>query len=1479
MQDLQSFLDAIAGKQTSKAANPQPPKTFQQVVDANSAPRQTDLEFLKQKAELAMTLAKQSRKYQMPQLRMLRQQMNKDIAAGNYKRIKAFIEAEQREANLKPVEAARKTYVPPPPGAMQDIELKPFFTDPAGSLSRYQRHLERKGLSSPPPGWNKEAWNALVIAGNAVDLGTGFRVLNTTDERPDESRTSGERVIESIANIAGMLPLGAATAAPKGASVLTKIGRGALTSLATDIPQLTVASAQAGGPAELLSQMGQSAASAVRSSSGMDAGSRIEALLLPALLALGAGGAALGKFSDFADARGAQALEALRRVEAEGRSASIPPLVPESSVPIRALPGLPESTKALPSPARATKALPPSANKILAGDSGVQGIDITDGAAPTPRTAVAVKVPEGTPVRVSRTFGGGIAKSVVDFESPVDALVYQAGDSLYDVARPAIEALAKSGLRESEIRAMVDQVRPQVDALLEAPGSRALPAFYSDYVDVRTLNRSGPASKGVGKETTTSEDVFLNVQGEPVARMVKKDLSKPQPAPPLVKANDISFGPDVEKTTLPKPSGRYVPLKPQKVQAKEAMMQSLTRAPKKKYGSRARQRGFAMIPGGGKPTPRKYLKYVNNAPLSKKKIAAYESAMRSVMAEGYQSADKALQTIKSSVGRGLPEAILKETIEVLRRYEKPNLRQVTAQPLEPAPKPSSKGAPTPPPKQPTYAEASSATGISKAFRAKWEKLLGEEPGTYTKGGKFFRLSDDYYRDMLTSAEAPLVVERALGLADQSKEAGRFVGDQFDILEMNAASAYLNNRIVKAMTDGVAADVVDLQSQAARLMQGAELASNFWHSVGMSLQYAVEPDYSVVDLAQLYKNTMGTESVPKDIQADISSIQASRAKATKAQEAAIKKIVADLNLSAESAQVARMVRGAATAVGKASQAGRLPKDVLAALDELRAAGIATGSDAKAVKRRTVPKSKQGGFIDVGTIGVRPRADQAKAINRLVNAIINYHGRKQGVQLSLDDVVELAQYYAPALRRDSILQAMSGEYMRANVSARLASLQAARLVRHFKRLAERQLQPLGARLASIALEFAFSAARSVKATGELSMLGIQGMPGLLTDPAAYAKSIRPLMKSLAKGGDFADELIQQRLNEPAFQQALDDGVAFTHTHESFSAQEEMFAGSFISSMKKSKVIPLRVLGQIVDRADAGFSVFLNELRYEMYKTLSRIDPEDELFRRDVAKIVNVYTGRGHGKAANFLSRNAELASGALFSPRFLLSTWQLGGQAFAPFGAWKSTRGRLVGIAQAAKLATAVMGATLMLEQLGAEVDKRPNSSNFGAFKLGDRWYAPFHKILEPIRVLAQLTEGRISRAGNLKKPGEYGAYTPANYIEGKLHPIFKLVSTALSKHRYSEAHSKSVPVTVGDAIILVGVPMTYEQALFDLKGTGSWSDVFSGDPKGSVAGAQQGLASNFFGIPSFESKPPASPKTAKPESKYKPRPKLTRGATQ
>ena len=243
------------------------------------------------------------------------------------------------------------------------------------------------------------------------------------------------------------------------------------------------------------------------------------------------------------------------------------------------------------------------------------------------------------------------------------------------------------------------------------------------------------------------------------------------------------------------------------------------------------------------------------------------------------------------------------------------------------------------------------------------------------------------------------------------------------------------------------------------------------------------------------------------------------------------------------------------------------------------------------------------------------------------------------------------------------------------------------------------------------------RSMKATGDLSHIGIQGLLAMYRNFPAWSRASWYAIKSLKKGtaveADFIDSF-------DSFANA--SGLLNSETWASFGLRiggvESEYAIPGVGRLAQSGMPGVRQVGQVFERANISFGTFGDTLRLGWAQSILKSEMKgrnmDELLwsgdMERIADIANKMTGWSDTSFAS-TAFGADLGNALLFAPRYFQSRLDTLGQAM--LGTARTVGGGQQTI-QSREASRAVwsmigMGTTMTLaanKALGVETDVRP-----------------------------------------------------------------------------------------------------------------------------------------------------------------------------
>lgn len=304
-------------------------------------------------------------------------------------------------------------------------------------------------------------------------------------------------------------------------------------------------------------------------------------------------------------------------------------------------------------------------------------------------------------------------------------------------------------------------------------------------------------------------------------------------------------------------------------------------------------------------------------------------------------------------------------------------------------------------------------------------------------------------------------------------------------------------------------------------------------------------------------------------------------------------------------------------------------------------------------------------------------------------------------------------------------------------------------------------------------------------------------------------------------FAKEQSYKDLNafivaHPDYNLAVDGKLGITKLGDKLTLREEAIQSSLLEHVPG--------LGKIIKASSRTFTGYLNYVRFSRFTQLldaARLNGEDvskgSSVVRDLAKVVNDFTGRGALGKNDQWAQSAKVLNNIFFTPRGLSATMQM----FNPIRyvdprisptAKKAATRQILG----SLLATgAVLG---LARSMGASINMNPVDKDFAKIKFGHTTFNPAGRNESYIRFLARMaTNTKTNSEGITKELGEgYGSATKADvaisFLRAKLAPLASAIADSfwgkdMAGHKFNlvgehgepaqdtEAFGKLVPITM------------------------------------------------------------------------------------
>jgi len=395
-------------------------------------------------------------------------------------------------------------------------------------------------------------------------------------------------------------------------------------------------------------------------------------------------------------------------------------------------------------------------------------------------------------------------------------------------------------------------------------------------------------------------------------------------------------------------------------------------------------------------------------------------------------------------------------------------------------------------------------------------------------------------------------------------------------------------------------------------------------------------------------------------------------------------------------------------------------------------------------------------------------------------------------SFDDVVKAIQKHVPAMDADAVALALSGKTKSLKLEM---DVQKSRVQRAMNKLAQDAAYRQHSKLKKLAVgvgEVVNATGRTLKASVDMSAPFVQGLPALLSgDHAAWGRSFVNSLKGFTQGEHAMEAHRAEIANHPMYAKARKAGLRLTDG-VSYTSREELFNSAFTDTLKNKLGGPGKLVAAFYDRSEANYTMFLNQLRFDMFNRLAGLDPNNPRYLKDIANMVNITTGSGTGKVGEFLAH--PVAGKIMFAPRYTWAKFQnvFGGTILGT----ETKAGRLAATKKYAAQVIAVGSILGLAKMFGAKVDSDARSQAFGSMELPDgTTIAPFGQLLEPARFFAQMLYGKESTNGVYTPAGSFNSSTLQSYITGKFAPVPRtMMSLLVTGTGYDQRAGESTPLT-------------------------------------------------------------------------------------
>jgi|GEM_PF-5929592 len=596
------------------------------------------------------------------------------------------------------------------------------------------------------------------------------------------------------------------------------------------------------------------------------------------------------------------------------------------------------------------------------------------------------------------------------------------------------------------------------------------------------------------------------------------------------------------------------------------------------------------------------------------------------------------------------------------------------------------------------------------------------------------------------------------------------------------------------------DMADIQAVVAKLNEIDEYAQKIrthWHDLGMALQIAYKPDFTVADLTMRARAANGGDISPdaqKQINDWVSKYEAAQKELEELRKAKPPKEVSGVAVS-------RPKLARATAFNRLANLGL----------EVR------GEDGALVaptKGGGMKGGKQAGAVAIPKLTPSMENELRKSIRQIAKAyIVDEHP----IAGSLDGVVTLVRKHLPSLSEEDILRYLSDRYHRVLLDSDLQRRESQAFMRRIQAAADYRNKTLLEKGFAQAGALLNTTQRGLQASMDLSAPFRQGRRVMVTKE--WVNAWLPSTKAMfAKDPQKAMELHSAELaRSPYYSKGVESGLGIS----SASKPEEVWAGRLLQDwaagkgLAAGKANPLRVYANLIQRSEAHYTIFLNDLRMRLFENLAKRNPNDKEYLESIAQMINVMTGRGHGKTATMLSHPA--AGNVFYAPRYTWSEVQSTGMV--PIWKTKSKMARQEAIkAYGRNFAVTVVGLSLA-RLFGNEVELDPRATDFLKVRLQNgKVVDVLGASQQYLRLLVRMGYGSTSRKGFYSEPGAFGADPLMQAVNNKLSPaarsLLGLLRGWASPNADGDWEKQPAGMILRDAVTPMGARKTGDQMWSD-----------------------------------------------------------------
>ena len=253
-------------------------------------------------------------------------------------------------------------------------------------------------------------------------------------------------------------------------------------------------------------------------------------------------------------------------------------------------------------------------------------------------------------------------------------------------------------------------------------------------------------------------------------------------------------------------------------------------------------------------------------------------------------------------------------------------------------------------------------------------------------------------------------------------------------------------------------------------------------------------------------------------------------------------------------------------------------------------------------------KQAGAVAIPKLTPSMENELRKSIRQIAKAyIVDEHP----IAGSLDGVVTLVRKHLPSLSEEDIWRYLSDRYHRVLLDSDLQRRESQAFMRRIQAAADYRNKTLLEKGFAQAGALLNTTQRGLQTSMDLSAPFRQGRRVMVTKE--WVNAWLPSTKAMfAKDPQKAMELHSAELaRSPYYSKGVESGLGIS----SASKPEEVWAGRLLQDwaagkgLAAGKANPLRAYANLIQRSEAHYTIFLNDLRMRLFENLAKRNPNDK------------------------------------------------------------------------------------------------------------------------------------------------------------------------------------------------------------------------------------------------------------------------------